>query len=117
MTTPKRHSHSLFIKLSFIFSVILTLDAPTAFSAGNPCEVFTPTNFEKLSLEKKIQVSEVIRECERKLVQKPKGSSTRDFKLAQTETRTFEYTNALANRRIYQDMRPSFQQQGKTSSR
>jgi hypothetical protein len=116
MTISKRHPHSLCIKLSFIFSVLLTLETASAFSAGNPCEVFTPTNFETLSLEKKIKVSEVIRECERRLVQRPEGSSTKDFKPSQTETRTFEYTNALANRRVYRDMRASFQQRGKTSS-
>ena len=116
MTSSKRHPRALVIKLSFIFSVMLTPDTLSAFSAGNPCEVFTPPNFEKLSLEKKIKVSEVIRECEWRLVQRPKGPNTKDFKPPQTETRTFEYTNALANRRVYQDRRASLHQRGKTSS-
>ena len=95
MSTFQRHHPSLSIKLFFILSVILVLDAPSAFSAGNPCEEFTPTNFEKLSLEKKIQVSEVIRECERKLVEKSKDSSTKGVRSPQKDTRTLAYINAL----------------------
>ena len=101
MSTFQRHHLSLSVKLFFIFSLILVLDTPPAFSAGNPCEVFIPTNFEKLSLEKKIQASEVIRECERKLVQKSKDSRTKGVRSPQKDTRTLAYINALPNRPPY----------------
>jgi hypothetical protein len=97
MTAFHRHHPSLFITLFFSLSVIIIGDARSAFSAGHSCEVFIPTNFEKLSLDKKIKVSEVIRECERKL----KESNTKDFGSPQKETRTFAYINAPANRRAY----------------
>jgi hypothetical protein len=77
--------------------MILTWDAPLAFSGGQPCDVFTPTNFDKLSLGKKIKVSETIRECERRL----KDSKTRDLGTPQEETRAFAYITARANRRAY----------------
>jgi hypothetical protein len=98
MTTSHRHHHSISIKLCFIVGVILALNALSAFSTGNPCEVLIPTNFEKLSLEKKIKASEVIRECERKLVHKPKEFDTKGLRSLQNETRTFAYTNTPANR-------------------
>lgn len=94
MSTFQRHHPSLSITV-FILNVILVLNAPSAFSAANPCEGFTPTNFQKLSLEKKIQVSEVIRECERKLVQKSKDSSTKGVRLPQEDMRALAYINAL----------------------
>ena len=99
MTTFQRHLPSLFITVFCILSALLALDAPSALSASHPCEVFTPTNFEKLSLEKKIQVSEVIRECERRLVQKFKESNT--VRSPQKDTRSLAYTNALAKRPGY----------------
>jgi hypothetical protein len=55
------------------------LDILSAFSAGSPCELLTPRNFEKLSIEKKIKVSEAIRECERKLIEKPRESENTNF--------------------------------------
>ena len=55
----------------------MTWDAPSAFSAANPCAEFVPTNFKDLSLEKKIKVTEIVRECERKLAQNSKDSSTK----------------------------------------
>ena len=91
MTTSQRHLHWISIKPFLIFSVILAMDAQSAFSVGNPCEVFTPTNFEKLSLRTKIQVSEVIRECERKLSQKQKDSSTKGAISPQKDTRTLAF--------------------------
>jgi hypothetical protein len=106
MSTFQRHHPLLSIKLFFILSVILALGTPSAFSAGNPCEVFIPTNFEKISLEKKIHVSEVIRECERELVQKPKNSSTKGVRSPQKDTRTLAYINALQTDR-HTEMRTS----------
>ncbi len=97
MTAFHRHPLSLAIKLLFIVSVILIWDARSAFSAGHACDGFMPTNFEKLSLDKKIKVSEVIRECERKL----KESHTKDFGSPQKEPRPFAYISARANRRTY----------------
>jgi hypothetical protein len=83
------------------------LDILSAFSAGSPCELLTPRNFEKLSIEKKIKVSEAIRECERKLIEKPRESENTNFGSPQTETRTFEYRDAVGDRRVYhgQDLR------------
>jgi hypothetical protein len=81
--------------------VIIALDAPSAFAAGSPCDVFTPANFKKLSLDKKIQVSEAIRECERKLVQKPKESNTKGVGSPEKDARTSAYLSALANRPAY----------------
>lgn len=97
MITSQRPHHSLFITLFFMLSMMLTWDAPVAFSAVQPCEVFTPTNFEKLSLDKKIKVTEVIRECERKL----KDSKTKDLRPAQEDTRALAYITARANQRAY----------------
>jgi hypothetical protein len=81
--------------------VIIALDAPSAFSAGSPCDVITPTNFQKLTLDKKIQVSEAIRDCERKLVQKPKESNTKSVGSPEKDARTSTYISALANRPAY----------------
>lgn len=77
------------------------MDAQSAFSVGNPCEVFTPTNFEKLSLRKKIQVSEVIRECERKLSQKQKDSSTKRGDIAAKRHENIGIYHAPLNRPAY----------------
>ena len=96
MTSYSRHHHSHSILLFFILS-ILTWDASLALSAGHSCDVFTPANFEKLSLDKKIKVSEIIRECERKL----KDSNTKDVGSPQKETRAFAFIAARANRRAY----------------
>jgi hypothetical protein len=97
MTGSHRHPYSLFITLFFILSVMLVWDNRSAFSAGNPCEIFIPRNFEKLSLDKKIKVSEGMRECERRL----KESHMKDFVSPQKETKPFAYINARANRRAY----------------
>jgi len=117
MSTSTRRLQSLFIKLFLTFGALLTLDIPSAFSAGSPCEVLTPRNFEKLSIEKKIKVSEAIRECERKLIEKPKESNKKDFGSPQTGTRTVEYVDALGDRREYhgQDLRVAFPPRGTTS--
>jgi hypothetical protein len=96
ITSPRPH-HSFSITLFFILSVILIGEARSAVSAGHSCDVFSPTNFEKLSLDKKIKVSEVIRACERKL----KESHTKDLGLPQKETRAFANISARANRRAY----------------
>ena len=101
MSTFQRYHPLRSAKLFFILNVILVLGTPSAFSAGNPCEMFIPTNFEKLSLEKKIQVSEVIRECERKLVQKPNNFCTKGVKAPQKDTKTLASINALPNRPPY----------------
>jgi hypothetical protein len=86
------------IELFVVVGMILTWEAPSAFSASNPCEGFAPTNFKNLSLEKKIQVSEVIRECERKLAQKSKDFSAKGVGSPQRDMRTLAYMNAGPNR-------------------
>jgi hypothetical protein len=98
MTASQRPLLSISIELFLVVSVILMWGAPSAFSASNPCEGFAPTNFKNLSLEKKIQVSEVIRECERKLAQKFKDSSAKGVESPRRDTRTLAYVNAGPNR-------------------
>jgi hypothetical protein len=83
-----QHYRSLSVKVVVVSGVLIS-NALSAFPAGNPCEGFTPTNFKHLSLEKKIQISEAIRECERKLMQKSKDGSTTRPK----DTRTLAYIN------------------------
>jgi hypothetical protein len=97
MITYPRHHCSLSITLCFILTVILTWDAPTATSAGQPCEKITPGNFEKLSLGKKIQVSEAIRECERKL----KDPNPKHLGSPQKGTKALAYITARAYRPPY----------------
>jgi hypothetical protein len=97
MRTSQRPHHSRSITLCFLVSVILTWNAPSAFSAGQPCDVFTPTNFDKLSLDKKIKVSEAIRTCERRL----RDSNTKDLGSPQIDTRGIAYITARAHRRAY----------------
>ena len=96
MTACQRHLHPISLKLFLVLGVILTWEAPSAFSASNPCEGFVPPNYKTLSLEKKVQVSEVIRECERKLAQKSRDS--RGVGPPQRDTRTLAYMNAGPNR-------------------
>jgi hypothetical protein len=96
MTACQRHLPTISAKLFLVLGVILTWEVPSAFSASNPCEEFVPTNFKTLSLEKKVQVSEVIRECERKLAQKSKDS--KGAGPPQRDTRTLAYMNAGPNR-------------------
>lgn len=98
MTTSHRHLQSISFQLFFILGVILTWDAPSAFSAANPCAEFVPTNFKDLSLEKKIKVTEIVRECERKLAQNSKDSSTKGVGSPHKDTRTFAYINPGPNR-------------------
>ena len=98
MTTSRRHLQSISFQLFFVLGIILTWDAPSGFAAANPCAEFVPTNFKDLSLEKKIKVSEVIRECERKLAQNWKDSSTKGARSLQKDTRAFAYINAGPNR-------------------
>ena len=97
MTSCHRHLHSISFQLVFVLGVILTWDAPSAFAAANPCAEFAPTNFKDLSLEKKIKVSEIIRECERKLTQKSKDSGTKGVG-SPAKDRTLAYMNAGSNR-------------------
>lgn len=80
----------------FILGGILMVNDPSAFSASQPCDVITPKNFEKLSLDKKIKVSEDIRECERKLKE-----SGKDVGSPQEEKRAFAYLHIPAYRRGY----------------
>jgi hypothetical protein len=96
MITYPRHHCSLSITLCFILTVILTWNAPAA-CAGQPCEKITPGNFEKLSLDKKIQVSEAIRECERKL----KDANPKHLGSPQQGTKALAYITAPANRPPY----------------
>lgn len=98
MTACQRHLHPISLKLFLVLGVILTWEAPSAFSASNPCEGFVPPNYKTLSLEKKVQVSEVIRECERKLAQNSKDSSTKGVGSPHKDTRTFAYINPGPNR-------------------
>lgn len=97
MTPSQPHPHWLGITLMVILNVIVTWHAPSAFSATQPCEVFTPPNFDKLSLDKKIKVSEVVRECERRR----KDSYTKDVAAPQQDTKAVGYITARANGRGY----------------
>ena len=98
MTASQPHLQSTSLMLFLLVQVILTWEAPSAFSASSPCEGFAPRNFKNLSLEKKIQVSEVLRECERKLAQKSKEPRIRGLVSPQRDTRTLAYINAGPNR-------------------
>ena len=97
MTASQRQPRWIGIALIVILNVIVTWHAPSAFSATQPCEVFTPPNFDKLSLDKKIKVSEVVRECERRL----KESHTKDVASPQRDTKAVGYITARANGRGY----------------
>jgi hypothetical protein len=96
MTMRYEDHHRLSMMFVVLLGVILIGDDRSALSAGQSCDVITPKHFEKLSLDKKIKVSEVIRECERKLkdIGKNVGSS-------QDEKRAVAYLQAPANRRGY----------------
>ena len=96
MIASRRHHHSLGIILLLLFSVI-PMGAQLAWSAGQSCDVFLPKKFDKLSLDKKIKVTEVIRECERKL----NASHTKELALTQKDGPAFAYITARADRPTY----------------
>ena len=83
--------------LLLLFSVMPIVGAPLAWSAGQSCDAAIPKNFEKLSLDKKVKVTEVIRECERKL----KASNTKDSASIQKDGPAFAYITARADRPTY----------------
>jgi hypothetical protein len=97
MIASRRHHHSLCIILFLLFSVMPIVGAQLAWSAGQSCDVFIPKNFEKLSLDKKVKVTEVIRECERKL----KASHTKELASLQRDGPAFAYITARADRPTY----------------
>ena len=98
MRTSHRYLHSISFQFVFVLGLILTWDTSSAFAAANPCAEFVPANFKDLSLKKKIKVSEVIRECERKLAQNSKDSSTKSVRSLPKDIRTLAYINAGPNR-------------------